>query len=511
MLRIEHRKASRPVRRGAWLINAAGGCVAPSHAGSIWSRRPYIGRGPYLNPLLRDRPMSPIEYLKHHRERHLHELSEFLRIPSVSAKSEHREDTRRAAEWLAERMLEAGLHTAEVIPTGGHPIVLGEWRGAPGAQTLLVYGHYDVQPPEPLDEWDSSPFEPELRDGKLFARGSVDDKGQVYLHLKAVEAHLAHSGHLPVNVVFLVEGEEEVGSPHLSEFLESNAERLRCDAVVISDTTMFAEGIPAITVALRGLAYMEVRVQGPAGDLHSGSYGGAVVNPANALARIISQLHDQRGRVTIPGFYNEVRELSDSEREALRNLPFDEEKLRADTGAPALGGEAGFSVLERLGARPTLDVNGLLSGYTGEGAKTVLPARAMAKISMRLVPDQDYRTIERLFADHVRRLAPDGVTVEVEALHGGHAWRADPEGPVFDAATRALETAFGRAPVHMREGGSIPIVRAFQETLSAPVVLIGFGLPGENAHAPNEWMSVDVFHRGAQAIALLYDELRPAG
>ncbi|CAN5846345.1 dipeptidase [soil metagenome] len=455
--------------------------------------------------------MSPTDYLNHHRDRNLEELSDFLRIPSVSAKSEHREDTRRAAEWLAERMLEAGLHSAEVIPTGGHPIVLGEWRGVPDGQTVLVYGHYDVQPPEPLDEWTSSPFEPEIRDGKLFARGSVDDKGQVYLHLKAVEAHLAHNGQLPVNVVFLVEGEEEVGSPHLAEFLESNAERLRCDGVLISDTTMFAEGIPAITVGLRGLAYMEVQVQGPSGDLHSGSYGGAIVNPANALAKIIAQLHDEQGRVAIPGFYNEVRQLTSQEREGLRNLPYDEEKMSEQTGAPSLGGEAGYTVLERLGARPTLDVNGLLSGYTGEGAKTVLPARAMAKISMRLVPDQDYHTIEKLFADHVRRLAPEGVTVEVEALHGGFPWRAEPEGPLFEAATRALESAYGRAPVHMREGGSIPIVRAFQETLGAQVVLIGFGLPGENAHAPNEWMSVDNFHRGAQAIALLYDELRPAG
>ena len=452
--------------------------------------------------------MSVTEYLRTHRERHLEELFDFLRIPSVSAKSEHRDDTRRTAGWLAERMREAGLQTAEVVPTGGHPIVIGEWRGAPeGAPTILVYGHYDVQPPEPLDEWLSQPFEPEIRDGKIFARGSVDDKGQVYLHLKAVEAHIAANGRLPVNVIFVVEGEEEVGSPHLQDFLVQNQERLRCDAVLISDTTMFAPDLPSVTVGLRGLAYMEIRVQGPATDLHSGSYGGAVVNPANALAKIIARLHDERGRVAVPGFYDDVREISAAEREAIAALPFEEEELRREVGAPALAGEEGWSALERKSARPTLDVNGLLSGYTGEGAKTVLPARAMAKVSMRLVPDQEYRDIEEKFSRYVREIAPAGVTVEVEALHGGQPWYADPAEPIFQAASRALEQAFGRAPVFSREGGSIPIVQAFQQTFAAPVVLLGFGLPGENAHAPNEWMAVDNFTRGAEAIALLYDEL----
>ena len=448
-----------------------------------------------------------LEYLRASRERHLRELEEFLRIPSVSAKSEHREDTARAADWLAGKMRDAGLETAEVIATAGHPVVIGEWRGAEGAPTLLVYGHYDVQPPEPLEEWLSPPFEPTVREGNLYARGSVDDKGQLYLHLKAVEAHLSARGTLPVNVVFLIEGEEEIGSPNLTAFLEENRERLACDAVLVSDTTMFAPGFPSITMGLRGLAYMEVRVQGPRGDLHSGSYGGAVVNPANALARIIAGLHDPEGRVTIPGFYDAVRDLSDREREEIRALPYDEEVLREEVGSPELGGESGFGALERVWARPTLDVNGLLSGYTGEGAKTVLPARAMAKISMRLVPDQDYREVERLFADHVRALAPAGVTVEVQALHGGQPWRADPTEPVFEAAARALEKAFGRPPVFVREGGSIPIVHAFQQTLRAPVALLGFGLPGENAHAPNEWFSLDNYHRGTEAIALLFDEL----
>jgi acetylornithine deacetylase/succinyl-diaminopimelate desuccinylase-like protein len=452
--------------------------------------------------------MSSIsEYLERSRDRHLDELKDFLRIPSISAKSEHSGDMATAASWLAERMLEAGLQSAEVIQTAGHPIVLGEWRGAPGAQTLLVYGHYDVQPPEPLEEWDTPPFEPTVRDGNLYARGSVDDKGQLYLHLKAMEAHLAERGELPVNVVFLVEGEEEIGSPNLADFLRENQDRLACDAVLISDTSMFAPGLPSIGVGLRGLAYMEIRVQGAKSDLHSGSYGGAVVNPANALAVIISRLRDTEGRVSIPGFYDAVRDLGEKERASMESLPFDEESLRAEVGSPKLGGESGFNALERVWARPTLDVNGLLSGYTGEGAKTVLPARAMAKVSMRLVPDQDYRDIERRFIEYVREIAPEGVTVEVEALHGGQPWRADPTEPIFDAASRALEKAFGRQPVFVREGGSIPIVQVFQEVFGAPVVLLGFGLPGENAHAPNEWFSLDNYRRGTDAIARLYDEL----
>jgi acetylornithine deacetylase/succinyl-diaminopimelate desuccinylase-like protein len=452
--------------------------------------------------------MSLNPYFDQHQDRHLEELRDFIRIPSVSAKSEHKADTYRAAEWLVERMLEAGLETAELIPTDGHPVVVGEWRGAgAGAPTLMVYGHYDVQPPEPLDEWETPPFEPAIRDGKLFGRGSVDDKGQVYLHLKAVEAHIAERGRLPVNVVFVVEGEEEVGSPNLAAFLAQNQERLRCDAVLVSDTTMFAPGLPSITIALRGLAYMEVRVQGPGGDLHSGAYGGAVVNPANALAKIIAGLHDETGRITIPGFYDGVVELSEAERAAIRALPFEDERLREEVGATALNGEAGYSVLERLWVRPTLDVNGMLSGYTGEGAKTVLPARAMAKISMRLVPGQDYRDVEEKFAAHVRSLAPEGVKVDVEALHGGQPWHAEPKGEIFNAARRALKDAFGREAVFIREGGSIPIVQAFEQTFGVPVVLIGFGLPGENAHAPNEWMSIDNYFKGARAIAQFYDEL----
>ncbi|CAN5134613.1 dipeptidase [soil metagenome] len=448
--------------------------------------------------------MPPFEYLNNHREEHLEQLLEWLRIPSVSAKSENDEDTRHAAEWLAERMREAGLD-AELIKTKKHPIVIGEWRKAKKAPTLLVYGHYDVQPAEPLDEWKSPPFEPAVRAGKLYARGSVDDKGQIFLHLKAVEAHLAENGKLPVNVVFVVEGEEEVGSPSLEHFLKDNKKRLACDAVLISDTTMFAPKTPSITVGLRGMAYMEVRVKGPPSDLHSGSYGGAVANPANALCKMVAALHDDEGRIAIPGFYDEVRTLSAQDRTAIRELPY-EVRLRSEVGG-ALAGEATYSALERVWIRPTLDLNGLFSGYTGEGAKTVLPAKATAKISMRLVPDQQYKDIEKKFTEHFKHLAPDGIEVEVKALHGGQPWHAEPEGPVFEAAKRALKRAFGKDPVLIREGGSIPIVGAFEEALEAPVVLIGFGLPGENAHAPNEWISVDNFHRGAEAIANLYEEL----
>ncbi|HEY0776915.1 MAG TPA: dipeptidase [Gemmatirosa sp.] len=444
-------------------------------------------------------------YFDAHAERARAELFDFLRIPSVSARSEHDVDTRRAAEWVRASLASAGL-TAAVHETAGHPIVLGEWRGAPGAPTLLIYGHYDVQPAEPLELWDSPAFEPAVRDGRIYARGSVDDKGQLFLHVKALEAHLASTGTLPVNVLVLAEGEEEVGSEHLAEFIRAHKEALACDAVVISDSTMFAPGIPSILSSLRGMAYFQIDVQGPSGDLHSGMYGGAVVNPAMALARILATFHDAEGRIAIPGFYDAVRAWPESVRAQMRGLPFDEEHFRAEVGASALGGEPGYSVLERLWTRPTCEVNGLLSGYTGEGAKTVLPARAMAKVSCRLVPDQEPAEIERLMQAHVERVAPAGVTVTVRALHGGRPWRADLEGPLFDAAKRALAAEFGREPVVTGEGGSIPVVGDFADILDAPVLLVGFGLPGENAHAPNEWISVENFEKGMRAMARLYAE-----
>ena len=446
-------------------------------------------------------------YLATHDERIRHELFDFLRIPSVSARSDHDADTVRAAEWTANALRAAGLQ-ATVYPTAGHPVVVGEWRGAAvGAPTVLVYGHYDVQPAEPLELWTSPAFEPTVRDGRVYARGSVDDKGQLFLHIKALEAHLQARGRLPVNVIVLAEGEEEVGSEHLAPFIEAHADQLACDAVVISDSAMFAPGLPSILSSLRGLAYFQIDVKGPAQDLHSGSYGGAVVNPAMALAKILATLHDANGRIAIPGFYDKVAEWPAHVREQMKTLPFDEEHFRAETGAPSLGGEKGYSILERLWTRPTCEVNGMLSGYTGEGAKTVLPSEAMAKVSCRLVPDQDPAEIEALMKAHVARVAPAGVTVTVNHLHGGRPWRAELNGPLFDAARRALAAAFGREPVITGEGGSIPVVGDFARILGAPVLLVGFGLPGENAHAPDEWMSMENFTTGMRAIATLWDEL----
>jgi acetylornithine deacetylase/succinyl-diaminopimelate desuccinylase-like protein len=447
------------------------------------------------------------DFLAKNDERSRAELFEFLRIPSVSARSEHKGDMLRAATWLASRMTESGL-TAEVLPTEGHPVVLGEWRKAKaGAPTVLIYGHYDVQPAEPLDLWTSPPFEPTVRDGKIYARGSVDDKGQLFLHVKALQAHLQTRGSLPVNVVVLAEGEEEVGSEHLTAFIEKHAERLRCDAVVISDSSMFAPGLPSILSSLRGLAYFQIDVVGPASDLHSGSYGGAVVNPATALSRIVASFHDENWHVAIPGFYDEVRDWPDAVRAQMRSLPHDDQHFLKEVGAAALDGERGYTTLERIWTRPTCEVNGMLSGYTGEGAKTVLPSKAMAKVSCRLVPDQDPKEIERLMEAHVRRVAPKGVRVTVTHLHGGRPWRAELDGPLFDAARRALAIAFDREPVITGEGGSIPVVGEFQRILGAPVLLMGFGLPGENAHAPDEWMAEENYVKGTQAVAALWDEL----
>src|SRR5215467_4289775 len=403
------------------------------------------------------------------------ELYDFLRIPSVSARSEHNADTARAAEWVAGSLRATGIE-ATVHATKGHPIVVGEWRKAPaGAKTVLIYGHYDVQPAEPLELWDSPPFEPTIRDGRIFARGSVDDKGQLFLHVKALEAHLKSRGKLPVNIIVLAEGEEEVGSEHLAEFIEANKKLLACDAVVISDSAMFAPGLPSILSSLRGLAYFQINVQGPSGDLHSGSYGGAIMNPAMALARILGTMHDADGHIAIEGFYDKVRDWGADARTAIKALPFKDETLQTETGSPELAGEKGYSTLERLWMRPTCEVNGLLSGYTGEGAKTVLPAKAMAKVSCRLVPDQSPDEIERLMRAHVQRVAPNGVTAQVKHLHGGRPWRADLDGPLFEAARRALAAAFDREPVITGEGGSIPVVGDFQRILNAPVLLVGFG------------------------------------
>lgn len=446
------------------------------------------------------------QYLTRHQVRIEEELFSFLRIPSVSAQTSHNSDTRKAAEWVKASLEHAGM-VANVYETGGHPAVVGEYRGAgEGAPTVLVYGHYDVQPPEPLELWTSPPFEPTVRDGRLYARGSVDDKGQLFLHIKAIEAHLMARKTLPCNVVVIAEGEEEVGSAHLGAFIESHKDLLACDAVVISDSAMFAAGQPSILSSLRGLAYFQIDVQGPAQDLHSGSYGGAVVNPAVALAKIIASFHDENGKIAIEGFYDAISPFDPAVIEGMRKLPFSDENFRKEVGSPALGGEKNYTTLEKLWTRPTCEINGMISGYTGDGAKTVLPAKAMAKVSCRLVPDQDPLEIERLMKAHVVKVAPSGVTVTVNALHGGRPWRADVSGPIFDAAKRALEAAFDKAPVIVGEGGSIPIVNDFQRILGAPVLLVGFGLPGENAHAPDEWIGVENFRLGTKAMAALWDE-----
>ena len=435
------------------------------------------------------------------------ELFDFLRIPSVSAKSEHQQDMIRAAEWLKKSLDDAGLK-GTIHSTPGHPVVIGEWRGAPGAPTVLVYGHYDVQPAEPLDLWTSPPFEPTVRNGNIYARGSVDDKGQLFLHIKGLEAHLKTRGTLPVNVVVIAEGEEEIGSDNLEAFIEAHRELLACEAVVISDSAMFAPRQPSILSSLRGLAYFEINVQGPSMDLHSGAYGGAVVNPAMALARIISTFHDENGHVAIEGFYDTVDEWSAEIRQQMRGLPFDEKNFTHETGASELGGEAGFTTLERLWTRPTCEINGLLSGYTGEGAKTVLPSKAMAKVSCRLVPNQKPPEIVKLMEAHVKKVAPKGVKATVKYLHGGRPWRAELKGPLYEAARRALATAFEKEPVIVGEGGSRPVVGDFERVLGAPVVLVGFGLPGENAHAPDEWMSEENFRIGMRAMARFWDEYR---
>lgn len=435
------------------------------------------------------------------------ELDEFLRIPSVSARSEHDPDTRRAGQWVVDYLSAAGLE-ARLMETAGHPVALAIWRGAPeGSPTLLIYGHYDVQPAEPIELWTSPPFEPVRREGRIYARGAADDKGQLFLHLATLKLLLESEGSLPFNVVVLAEGEEEIGSPNLLPFVREQASELAADAVVISDSAMFAEGIPSLLYALRGLAYAEVRVRGARSDLHSGAYGGAVPNPAMALAKMLASLHDDQGRVTLPGFYDAVAPWDDETRAAIRDLPFDEQAFQEDLDVAALTGEEGFSTLERLWIRPTCEVNGLDSGYTGEGAKTVLPAEAMAKVSFRLVPDQDPDSVIDQLRQHLDAVAPEGVRVDVQALHGGRPWRARAGGPVFEAARQALTDAFGREPVLTGEGGSIPIVTEFEEILGAPAILLGFALPGANMHAPDEWFPEAHMELGIRTLLSFYTRL----
>jgi acetylornithine deacetylase/succinyl-diaminopimelate desuccinylase-like protein len=447
-----------------------------------------------------------VDFINLHRDRYVEELKSYLAIPSISALPQHAGDIRACAEWTAAELTRIGMQNVRLIETPGNPVVYADWLNAPGAPTLLFYGHYDVQPVDPLDLWESPPFEATIRDGEIYARGSADDKGQIFMHFKAIEAWLKQAGSLPVNIRIFIEGEEEVGSKHLDQFVRDHRDQLRSDVVVISDSPMFDRGIPSICYGLRGLAYFQLDIRGTKSDLHSGSFGGAVANPAMVLSQILAQMKDKGGRVKIPGFYDDVRALRDEERQQWKRLPFNETKYRKELGAPKLFGESGYSTLERVWARPTFEVNGLLAGFTGEGAKTVIPAVSMAKISMRLVPDQDPDKVAELFEAYLKKVAPKTVEWKLTRMHGGKPWMADFDNPFVQAAGRAIELGFGKAPVFNREGGSIPVVSTFQQELGVPSVLFGIGLPDENAHAPNEKLDLGNFHNGVIAAAYLYDE-----
>ena len=447
-----------------------------------------------------------LDTLRGASSRHLEELIQWLQIPSISSDSQRRADVTKAAEWVAEKLHRAGLEV-EKIETDGHPMVYAQTPVVPGAPVVVVYGHYDVQPVEPLEEWISGPFDPTVRDGNLYARGATDDKGQVLTHVQSVCDWLASGESLPLQIKFLIEGEEEVGSRNLEAMLPTLSERLACDCVVISDSSQYADGQPAITYGLRGLATYELRVDGPSQDLHSGSFGGAVMNPAIALCHLISSMVDQQGRIQIPGFYDRVRPLEPRERQQWKGLPQDDREFAAAVGVDQLFGEGGFTTDERRWARPTFDVNGLRSGHQGEGVKTIIPATASAKISFRLVPDQDPQEITPALEQHLRNHAPAGVRWSLRVEHGAPGMLANTESRFVQAATDAIEKAFGVKPVLIREGGSIPIVTRFQEVLGCDCLLLGWGLSDDNAHSPNEKFRVEDYHRGIVASAILWDEI----
>ncbi|MEX0936610.1 MAG: dipeptidase [Pirellulales bacterium] len=452
-------------------------------------------------------PISKLtEYLDAHRERFEDELCALLRIESVSADSTRRGEVRKAADWVADQFRRIELRT-ELIETDGHPLVYAESPPVPGAPVALVYGHYDVQPPDPLNEWITPPFEPTRRDGNLYARGATDDKGQMLTHVKSVEAWMRTAGKLPIQVKFLIEGEEEVGSSNLERYLPDHADKLACDCVVISDTCQYAPGQPAITYGLRGIAYYELRLTGPKQDLHSGTFGGAVTNPATVLARLLASLVDSEGRVRVPGFYDDVLPNSDEERRRLAELPYSEEQFQRQLGVEGTSGEAGYTSLERRWARPSFDVCGLWSGYQGEGAKTVLPARAGAKFSFRLVPDQNPATITAALEKYLAEQISPGIRMELVDLHGAPGVVVPLGSPYMQAAAQAIEQGFGRAPVFIREGGSIPIVSAFRQHLKADTLLLGWGQNDDNTHSPNEKFSLADFHRGIAASAHLWQAL----
>lgn len=451
--------------------------------------------------------MNLSEFIDSKRDAHLNELLDFLRIPSVSTKTEHKPDVERAARWVAEKLRAAGIKTVEIVPTQMHPLVYGESLEAPGKPTVLFYGHYDVQPAEPLDLWTSPAFEPTVRNGNLFGRGTADDKGQVHIHLKALESLKQLQGKLPINVKLLIEGEEEVGSVSLWKYVEQNKKKLAADALVVSDTSMLAPGVPSITYALRGLNYYQIEITGPAQDLHSGVFGGAVPNPLTILCELFARLHDKSFRVAIPGFYKDVATLSKAERKALNSLPWKEKDFKRTVGAPGYFGEKGFSIVERLWIRPTLELNGMWGGYIGEGSKTVIPAKAYAKFSTRLVPNQSPDKIAKLVEKHVRKLLPKTVTCRFDVLSTGKPWAAPYHHAIFKKAIAALEKGFGKKAVFIREGGSIPFVTQMYDTFKVPCVLIGFGLPDENAHAPDEHIALENYFGGIKAVAHFYEDL----
>ncbi|MEK7263843.1 MAG: dipeptidase [Bacteroidota bacterium] len=447
-----------------------------------------------------------LSYIESNHSRYLKEVAEFIRIPSVSSQPARKDDVLRCAKWVAEHLQSIGMQNIQTFPTAGHPVVYADWLNAPGKPTILLYGHYDVQPEDPVELWHSPPFEATIRDGNLYARGSADDKGQIYIHMKAIEAIMKNAGALPLNLKIIFEGEEEIGSEHLDKFVSEHKKMLAADVVLISDSSMFKKGVPSICYSLRGLSYMEIEVVGPNKDLHSGSFGGSVHNPIQALSEIIASLHDKNGRVTIPGFYDDVRKLTKAERDSFAKLPFSEKSYAKELGIKELYGEKGYSSLERIWARPTLECNGIWGGYIGDGAKTVLPSKASAKISMRLVPDQDSGKAAKLFEKHIKNIAPKSVQVSVKFLHGGEAAITPIDSVGVRAAVVAVQKGFGKKPLYQREGGSIPIVVQFKKLLGIDTVLLGFGLPDENAHAPDEFINLDNFFKGIKTSAHFYYE-----
>jgi acetylornithine deacetylase/succinyl-diaminopimelate desuccinylase-like protein len=448
-----------------------------------------------------------VEYVEREKKRFVAELADLVHIPSVSALPEHAGDVRKCAEAFVEALKAVGVTEARMYETDGHPIVYGEWLGAPGAPTALVYGHYDVQPVDPIDEWEHPPFSGAVVDDVIHGRGTADDKGQLVMHIKAAEAHFRLNSRLPLNVKYVFEGEEEIGSVHFEQFLREHRELLGADVVVVSDTEMFAPDLPAIGYGLRGLCYLEVEVRGPSRDLHSGTYGGAIANPANVLCRLLTNLKDEMGTVTVPGFYDRARGLTADERAEFARLPFNESAFREEVGIRALDGEPDFHPLERMWARPTLDINGMWSGFTGEGSKTIIPSKATAKVSCRLVPDQDPDQIADLLEAHLQRECPPSVELSVRRMHGGRPVLTPLSHPAVGAASTSLQRAFGTEPVFTRVGGSIPPVASFQEILGIPSVLMGVALAEDRYHAPNEHFELENFYRGILSVAYLWQEL----